>query len=348
MKALRWHALGDVRVDQIATPKPPAPHEIGIQVAACGICGSDVHEYRAGPFVIPTEPHPGTGQQAPLVLGHEIAGWVTNTGEGVTNVSTGDLVALNALIPCHDCPQCLVGRFQLCANLGHLGQTCDGGLCQQLTVPAEMAVRANPTMAPEVLALAEPFAVAMHAINKIPDVDGTALITGAGTIGLAIALLLEDRGMHVVIVDPQRHRRDHAARLGLNAVADLPAATVHQAGTAFECSGAASAFNMLFTTVRPGGDIVLVGFPDDPPTLDIATAIHRELTLHTSVGHTAMSDMTPAVRYLEDHATRAQALITDRIGIDEVVTDGFEALMAEDASTHGKIMVTINRHPADP
>src|SRR5882757_7775273 len=106
MKAVRWHARGDVRLDDIPVPPPPAPFQITVDVAACGICGSDVHEYRSGPFAIPVEAHPHTGQHAPLTLGHEISAWVTATVAEVEHVSVGDLVALNALIPCENCDRC--------------------------------------------------------------------------------------------------------------------------------------------------------------------------------------------------------------------------------------------------
>ena len=92
MRALRFHAAHDLRVEELAEPPAPAADDVLVKVAACGICGTDLHEYAAGPIVTPVEPHPLTGAQNPQILGHEFAGEVLATGPAVTRVHKGDRV----------------------------------------------------------------------------------------------------------------------------------------------------------------------------------------------------------------------------------------------------------------
>jgi (R,R)-butanediol dehydrogenase/meso-butanediol dehydrogenase/diacetyl reductase len=86
MKAAVWHAKKDIRVEQVPVPAAPGPDEVQVEVSVCGICGSDLHEYLAGPIFIPTEPHPLTGHSGKTILGHEFSGKVVAVGSNVTNV----------------------------------------------------------------------------------------------------------------------------------------------------------------------------------------------------------------------------------------------------------------------
>ena len=103
MLAAVWHAPKDIRVESVPLPPPPPPGWVQIKVAWCGICGSDLHEYLAGPIFIPTTPHPLTGKSGSVILGHEFTGDVVAVGEGVTSVRVGDRVAPDA---CQHCGAC--------------------------------------------------------------------------------------------------------------------------------------------------------------------------------------------------------------------------------------------------
>ena len=101
MQAAVWHGKKDIRVETVPVPPAPAPGWVQIKVDWCGICGSDLHEYLAGPIFIPTEaPHPLTGKQGSVILGHEFSGKVVAVGSGVTNVKVGDMVAPDACQHC--------------------------------------------------------------------------------------------------------------------------------------------------------------------------------------------------------------------------------------------------------
>src|ERR1700719_1567982 len=118
MKALRWHGVRDLRLDHIEEPTAQKD-KVKIKVEWCGICGSDLHEYTAGPIFIPTEaPHPLSGDKAPIVLGHEFSGRVVEVGDEVTRVQVGDRVVVEPIYACGKCVGCKQGKYNLCEKMG--------------------------------------------------------------------------------------------------------------------------------------------------------------------------------------------------------------------------------------
>src|SRR5699024_9054616 len=123
----RWYKAKDIRVEQIEEPKVTSGR-VKIKVAWAGICGSDLHEYLAGPIFVPvTEPHPVSGEKAPVVMGHEFSGIVEEVGEGVNKVKVGDRVVVEPILACGKCPACLKGKYNLCDTLGFHGLAGGGG-----------------------------------------------------------------------------------------------------------------------------------------------------------------------------------------------------------------------------
>ncbi|MGP4111351.1 alcohol dehydrogenase catalytic domain-containing protein [Streptomyces sp. 4N509B] len=349
MRAVRWHGRRDVRYETAVPDAPdPGPGEVRVAVAWCGLCGSDVAEYAAGPLLIPVgRAHPVTGRHAPLVLGHEIAGHVTDAGPGVTGLPPGTLVALNALIPCGRCARCAAGDDHLCPDFGHLGMSADGGLAERVTVPAAMAVAAPPGLDPEVAALAEPFAVAWHLVRRVTRGAGDGsrcLVVGAGAIGLATALVLRERGHEVTVVDVADERLRVAAGLGLRVGAEAEAVAVAGEGgegadAALECSGSADGFALSCRAVRPGGVVGLAGLPARPVPFDVTDAAHRELTLVGSMSHQAEADLAPALGFLAAHAETARRLVTARVPLRRAVADGLDVLGGPRRGAHTKILI---------
>ena len=119
MKAARFHGPGDIRIDDIPEPSV-GPGQVKVDVEWCGICGTDLHEYLEGPIFIPPKgsPHPLTGQEMPVVMGHEFAGVIAEVGAGVTNVKEGDRVAVEPYDVCGECAACAIGRYNICRKLG--------------------------------------------------------------------------------------------------------------------------------------------------------------------------------------------------------------------------------------
>ena len=344
MRAVRWHGRGDVRVEQVAPARMPGPGEIRVRVAWCGLCGTDLHEYRAGPVHIPTRPHPVTGRAAPITLGHEIAGWIESVGAGVTGLAEGDLVALNALLPCGGCPPCRRGDIHLCLTFGHLGFSADGGLADLVSAPAAMAVPAPPGMPADLAALAEPFAVAMRAVRHAGRPSGTrCVVLGAGTIGLAAATVLRADGNEVTLLDVAPERIAHASRLGFAAGGvDEALAGRRQAPVVIECSGAVPAADAAVRLAEPGGIAVVVGLPGAPSPIDLSNLVLREVRLVGSMSHLADADLAPALAVLAAHPARALGIVTGRIPLAATVTEGFDVLAGPDRGRHAKILVRVH------
>jgi (R,R)-butanediol dehydrogenase/meso-butanediol dehydrogenase/diacetyl reductase len=343
MRAVRWHGRFDVRVEDVPKARAPGPHEVRVRVAWCGLCGSDLHEYRSGPFRIPLRPHPVTGQSAPIVLGHEISGWVDAIGSATPGLREGDLVALNALLPCGTCRPCLRGDVHLCLTLGHLGMSADGGLAELLTVPAAMVVPAPAGMRSDVAALAEPFAVAVRAIGHAGrPVGASCVVIGAGAIGLAVAIVLRAGGNTVTLLDIAPQRLRHAGELGFQALDVGAAETITlQAPVVFECSGADAAPDAAFRLAEPGGLVVLTGLPESPSTVDFTVVVLREVHVVGSMSHLADADMAPALSLLAEHAEEASRIVTARVPLGATVEQGLEVLAGPERARHAKMLVRV-------
>ena len=117
MRSALYHAPHDVRIEDIDVPEP-GPGQVQLRVAHNGVCGSDLHEYFSASAFTPTEPHPQTGAQIPVVLGHEFSGTVTAVGDGVADVSVDDRVAVRPTYTCGECPHCRAGFTSACDHQG--------------------------------------------------------------------------------------------------------------------------------------------------------------------------------------------------------------------------------------
>jgi (R,R)-butanediol dehydrogenase / meso-butanediol dehydrogenase / diacetyl reductase len=187
MRAAVWYGAKDVRVEDVPV-RPPGPGEVTIEVAYCGICGSDLHEYADGPHAVPVgAPHPESGVAAPLVLGHEFCGTVTEVGADVTTVAPGDRVAVEPHYRCGSCPRCLAGEYNICRHFGFAGLMGHGGLAEHSTVPAYMLHRLPEQVSLEQAAVFEPAAVALHAVRRAGIRPGESVaVLGLGPIGLLV------------------------------------------------------------------------------------------------------------------------------------------------------------------
>ncbi|UED85880.1 alcohol dehydrogenase catalytic domain-containing protein [Streptomyces profundus] len=346
MRAVRWHGRHDVRHETVPDAPPPGPRQVRLAVEWCGLCGTDLLEYRAGPIEIPTSEHPVTGHAAPVILGHEVSGRITDVGDGVGEgvnggLRAGDLVALNALIPCGDCAICRSGAYHRCPDFGHIGMSADGGLAELLTVPVQMVVRAPAGLDPALAALAEPFAVAWHLVRRVEPPPGRRVsIVGAGSIGLACALILRAEGHEVTVVDVGDER------LAVPRALELPTRRADQdpptgvADLAVDATGTGPGFALACAVTRPGGTVGLAGLPGEPVPFDVADAAKRELTLVGSMSHRTTADLRPALDFLARHTDQAAALITKRVRLADTVPQGLDILAGAERGRHIKILVT--------
>ncbi|SHH05985.1 (R,R)-butanediol dehydrogenase / meso-butanediol dehydrogenase / diacetyl reductase [Jatrophihabitans endophyticus] len=295
MRALRWHGAKDVRLEDVAVDAL-GPDEVRVQVAYCGICGSDLAEYRQGPVAIQDRPHVLTGHRPPVTLGHEFAGTVTAVGERVRGVAVGDRVAADATLRCGVCLPCTSGRYNHCALGGSIGLACDGAMADSVRIPAYCAVPLPDEVPLAAGALLEPYAVALHALDRAAvPAGGRVLVSGFGPIGAAVAEVAHALGLRVLVSEPNAARRAAAERLGhrtIEAAGDartaaraIRTATAGGADAVIECSGSRAGLEFALELTRRGADIVAVGLPKEPITLDAARLILFERGLLGALGY---------------------------------------------------------------
>src|SRR5690348_11662838 len=262
MLAVRWHARGDVRVEEVPAPVLPGPGEVQLRVRWCGICGTDLEEWLSGPVFIPAAvPHPVTGARAPLVLGHEFAGVVVAAGAGVAGPRPGQRVAVDTIVSCGTCYWCRRGEVTRCPALEALGLHGDGGLAELCNAPARICLPVPDTVADDEAALAEPLAVAVRALRRGGLRPGERVaVVGAGTVGLmAVQAATASGAGSVAVVEPLPERRALAVGLGAGRAVSPGEAGTLEADVAVECAGTASAIDTALQALRSGGRAVLLG-----------------------------------------------------------------------------------------
>lgn len=346
MKAARWHGVKDIRVEEIANPTP-GKGEVKVKVAWTGICGSDLHEYLAGPIFVPVdEDHPLSHDKAPITMGHEYCGTVSELGEGVTGLEVGDCVAIEPIFACGDCPACLEGKYNLCDSLGFVGLSGGhGGFASHSVVPARMAHKMPDDLSMEQGALVEPAAVALHAVrlSKIKAGDKAAVF-GAGPIGLLVVESLRVAGASEIhVVEPSEVRRQKALDLGATSAIDPMAtdavAAIREATggvhVAFEVTGVPQVLPQCIDATRHEGQVLIVSIWESDASFQPNTAVLKERQLQGTI---AYRNVYPAVMALMTQGYfSADQLVTKRIALDDIVGEGFEALVAE--KSHVKILV---------
>lgn len=351
MRAARFHGQGDVRIEDIPEPAV-GPRGVKIKVAWCGICGTDLHEYTDGPIFCPTPdvPHPLTGETSPVVLGHEFAGTVIEVGAEVSTVQPGMRVAVEPRIVCGECPPCRAGHRNSCQSAATIGLAGGGGGLAELIVADESLVFDLGELPLDVGALVEPLAVAVHAIRQSEFVPGqTAVVFGAGPIGLLIASVLKAQGAaFVMLVEPSPARRQLADSSGADVVADpiaedpvaIALGLTDQAGVdvVFECAGVDAALRSALDVVKASGVIVNVAIRSADAKVDLLPLVLKEVRL---VGTICYSGDFPAViELLQSGRLSVEHLITKRISLDDLVPEGIHSLL-HDTGEQAKILVDL-------
>lgn len=340
MRAARWHGRGDVRIEDVPVPVP-APDELLVEVLWCGICGTDLEEYRDGPLTIPVRPHPRRGTSAPITLGHEVVGRVHTAADDGSGPPAGAVVVPDVVIGCGACWWCRRHEEGLCPELAVRGQTEDGGLARFMPASAATCLVVPPGVAPESAALVEPASVAVRALRKAGDLLGARVaVVGAGTVGQLVVRCAVAAGAVVeLVVDPVPSRRDLAVAHGARAAAD-PAGAAGAGGydAVVECSGADGALPLALDLARRGGTVVAVGLRARPETLDVVGLVLGEKRLVGSAAHLWDTDCAPALDLIASGRLPVDDLISRRVPLERVVEDGFGAL-ADRAGDVLKVLV---------
>jgi L-iditol 2-dehydrogenase len=305
----------DVRIEDRPVPKP-APGQVLVEIAAVGICGSDVHYYehgRIGDYVV----------RDPMIIGHESAGTVVDVGDGVDRNTVGELVALEPGVPCRSCTQCLRGHYNLCPRVVFFATPpVDGSISHYVTIDAAFAHPAPSGLTAEQAAMAEPVSVGIWAARKSAVTGGDrVLITGAGPIGLLAGQVARALGADTsVITDVSDFRLARARDLGLR-TAQAGTALEEEFDVLLECSGAPAALSEGMRALAPAGRVALVGMGADTVTLDVALVQGRELSV------------TGVFRYANTYPLALQLISSGAVNVTDVITHRFTLEDTERALT---------------
>ena len=310
---MRAVEVGEDRLLRVVELEPPAPgpDQAVLEVAYCGICGSDLH-FRDVPALFP----------AGCVPGHEFSGRITELGPGVEGWAAGDRVTVLPFAQCGECDACLGGEEQVCAHavvsgVG-LGTGRPGAYAERVTVDARMLFALPESVDDRAGALTEPLAVAVRAVALAQTARSEPVsVIGAGPIGLLVALVLAARGFERVrLISRNPARAALAAELGLEVVGPGEAGAGEAPACVFECAGTPAAARLAAELARPLGRIVLVGFALEPLDLVAAPFLLKELTLRGVLTYTR-AEFAGAIELLASGAIPVERLISAVLPLED-------------------------------
>jgi L-iditol 2-dehydrogenase len=313
MKALLLSKYGHLEMTDLPQPTPGAD-DVLVRVAACGICGSDVHGYDGS-----------SGRRIPpIVMGHEAAGVIAAVGATVQGFAEGDRVTFDSTVYCGACGPCLRGEVNLCDRRQVLGVSCgdyrrEGAFAEFVSVPARIVYRLPDGLSFAEASMLEAAAVAVHAVSlaKISE-DTSALVVGAGTIGLLTLQALQAASCRrVLIADVDESRLRLAKTLGATEVVlahpDLAAEVLQRTSgvgvdVVVEAVGRNETVNASIDSVRKGGTVVLVGNISPEVTISLQKVVTRQIRLQGSCA--SAGEYPQAIQWMASGAIRVKPLIT--------------------------------------
>jgi (R,R)-butanediol dehydrogenase / meso-butanediol dehydrogenase / diacetyl reductase len=349
VKAAVYHDTRDLRIEDVPTPQP-GPGELLVRVAAVGICGTDVHEYTSGPVQYPIHRRNGvTGHLGPMIPGHEPAGVVVEAGQGVSGFAAGDAVACGATTPCGTCDRCREGRPTICRGISAVGVHRDGALAEYAVLPAATCLRLEPYgLRPEVGALAQPMAIAVHAVGRGRLRLGEhAVLVGTGGIGTFACYVAAACGARVTVVDRLPDRLELARALGAHdavlagddgdaVLGEL--AALGEADVVYELSGTGAGLTTALGAVRDGGRVVQVGFQHEPRPIDLFRLTLKELEIVGTNSLALYPDLHAALGLLAARRQGWRDLAPELIPLADLVDGGLRPL-ADRTATRVKTLI---------
>lgn len=320
MKASFLKKQGEVAVETVPVPALEFD-QVLVQVAAVGVCGSDVHYYqhgRIGPYVV----------DHPLILGHELSGRITAVGSAVDSARIGQRVAVEPQRPCRVCEQCKAGRYNLCPDIEFFATPpIDGAFCEYVAIQSDFAHSIPDGISDEAAALIEPLSVGIWACKRAEVGPGSrVLIAGAGPIGVILAQTARAFGASTVyITDVSDDRRAFALEHGASVALDPRVDSVDglEVDAFIDASGVAAAVQAGIRAVRPAGRAILVGMGNDTVELPVSWIQNREIWL------------SGVFRYANTWPLGIELVESGKVDLDVLVTGRYALEQAEEALNSG-------------
>ena len=336
MLAARLHDREDLRIEEIEEPEPQRG-EIKLKVAHNGLCGTDLHEYFAGPTACTHTPNRLTGAVLPQIQGHEFSGTVVALGEGVTDVAVGDQACVEPIISCGECDRCRAGLRNLCRLVSSIGiASAGGGLSEYVTMPSSYLHVLPDTLSLAQGALVEPMSVAFNGVLRSGIQAGeVGLVFGAGPIGIGAFLGMTALGASdVIVVEPAPARRKAIEGLGAMDVIDPTTEDVMQqvmrrtggkgADAAIEAAGVAQTFGMAPFVVRAHGRYTVIAMFEHPVSFSPHMLLMNEAEIVGSLAY-APGVFDRVIELMVKGAYPTDGWV-EHIELENLISEGLEAL----------------------
>ena len=331
VKALRFYGKSDLRVEDVSAPKHCGSQQVVVKVKCCGICGTDLHEYVAGPIFM-------SDQQ---ILGHEFSGVVVEVGSEVVQYRSGDRVAIQPKVFAAAAHYSIRGLGHLSEQQGFVGihHWPWGGMGEYAVLNEVNLAKLPDSVSDEQGALVEPAAVALYALdNSGLKAGDTILVSGAGPIGALTVLCAHVAGaVQIFVSEPNPKRREFIESLGLSAgvfdpVADLVPERIrervpHGVDVAIECVGNEKSLSTCLKSIRRHGTIVQVGLPTAECKVDLQLLVLRDATLRGSLCYPVYS-WPRVIGLISRGILPVERIVTGRIDLNGAVREGFDLLIA--------------------
>jgi (R,R)-butanediol dehydrogenase / meso-butanediol dehydrogenase / diacetyl reductase len=338
MKVAVYKRPNEMAVIDIPKPRAEAG-EVVLKVHACGICGSDLHAVQYG-----------LGLHPDCVMGHEFCGEVYEVGPGVSGYQPGERVAALPFNSCGTCERCRRGMEIHCHNLRGLGLgQLPGAYAEFVACGAQSLFKLPANVNSRDGALVEPLSVGLHAVRRANlGPDSTAIVMGAGPIGLAVLTWAKGKGANVVVSELAEGRAELAKKLGADLIVNPkernPADEVRRLSgrgpeTVFECIGVKGTLSEAIDMIGPRGNVVVVGVCMEADQIMPLKCIMKEATVNFSLGYDR-ADFDETIGALSSGRIKPQAMVTDIIGVDQVPAM-FEALRKP--GSRAKVLVEFPR-----
>ena len=308
-----------------AETQPPAAGEVQVDVAYCGICGTDLHIYLG---------HMDARVGFERTVGHEMSGVISALGDGVDGLSVGQHIVVRPLDHCGDCPACTAGHEHICHKLKFIGIDTNGAFQQKWNVPAHTIHVLPDDLELRHAALIEPLAVAVHDVDRGKVQPGEdVLVIGGGPIGMLVAMAAREAGANVTVTEINENRLAFAEKIGfatMNPKTTDVAKAIHEAtggkgaDVVFEVSGSQPGVDLMTAAAATRGRIVMVAIHASKPQIDMFQFFWRELDLIGARVYRP-EDYDKAMALLAKGVVDCDTFITDIHRLDDI-QQAFEAL----------------------
>lgn len=319
--------------------------EVLIKVVATSICGTDVHIYQWDDWA-------KNRIKPPQIMGHEFVGRIVEVGKFVSGFSVGETVTAETHLVCNECEFCLNEKMHICENTQILGVDTDGAFAEYIAIPAQNAIKVNYRKEPQYLSILEPLGNAVHTVNSTNVEGKTVAVVGCGPIGLmAIDVAKAYKAKAVYAIEVNEYRLQKAKELNADAIINpleedvitrIMELTNHKGVDVIcEMSGKVDAIKAGFKYLKAGGHYAMLGVPDKPLSIDVATDIVFKGITMVGIAGRRMFETWDQVNQLID---------TNQLNLDKIVTHMLpfnqleEAIQLMESCNCGKVVCMLEDH----